>query len=173
MAEQRRYFVRAPDGGAIAGYDNLETAEYVACQYGDGAHLVDTLAEAYHPMAQEVKDGKLAFLPFGGWDTGRFGVDRDLILGIKKGHVAIVHAFLAKGANANARDDNGAPAVLWAVASGRPGILRLLLAHGADAAARDADGTSALDLAQRRAAAAMMEILDAAGGPDRTAGPDT
>jgi hypothetical protein len=166
MAELRRYFVRAPDGGAIAGYDNPETAEYVAHQYGDGAHLVDTLAEAYHPMVQEVQDGKLVFLPLGGWDTGRFGVDRDLIMGIKKGHVAIVHAFLAKGADANARDDNGAPAVLWAVASDRPEVLRLLLVHGADTAARDADGTSALDLARRRAAAAMVEVLDGSAGPD-------
>ena len=34
-----------------------------------------------------------------------------LIEGIKKGHAAIVHAFLAKGASANARDAKGGPAL--------------------------------------------------------------
>ena len=37
-------------------------------------------------------------------------VRRDLLEGIKKGHVAIVHAFLAKGADPDATDKNGGPA---------------------------------------------------------------
>ncbi len=45
----RRYYVRSPDGGMIAGYDDPNAAKAVALDYGDGAHLVDTQAQAYHP----------------------------------------------------------------------------------------------------------------------------
>ena len=40
MADVRRKFVRSPDGKAIFGYATREAAEYVAHEYGDGAHLV-------------------------------------------------------------------------------------------------------------------------------------
>ena len=46
-----RYFVRSPDGAVIAGYETRRAAEYVALEYGDGAVLVDTLAQTYYPMA--------------------------------------------------------------------------------------------------------------------------
>ena len=51
---QYRYYVRSPDGRAIFGLDILEAAQTVALEYGRGAHLVDTLAQAYHPMLQKV-----------------------------------------------------------------------------------------------------------------------
>lgn len=108
----RRYYVRSPDGTAIAGFDQPESVRHAALQYGDGAMVVDTLAQAYHPMLQEVSGGELVYAGYGGWDTGRHGADRDLIEAIKKGHVALVHAFLAKGASANAKDHRGAPALL-------------------------------------------------------------
>ena len=106
-AAKQRYFVRSPDGKMIAGFELREAAEYVALEYGDGACLVDTLAQAYYPMAQGVEDGALAYLPVGGWDSGRFGLETDLIEAIKKGHAGIVHAFLAKGADPGARDAHG------------------------------------------------------------------
>lgn len=102
MANPRRCSVRSPDGRAIAGFDQPESAKQAALAYGDGAQVVDTMAQAYHPMLQEVSGGELDYAGFGGWDTGRHGFDYDLIEAIKKGHVALVHAFLAKGASANA-----------------------------------------------------------------------
>lgn len=167
MNKTHRYYVRSPDGRAIFGFDRIEAATAVALEYGQGAALVDTMAQAYHPMVQEVKvtePGKaLVYAPVGGWDTGRFTVDRDLIEGVKKGHVAIVHAFLAKGASANARDAKGGPALHWAVARGNGQVVRLLLAEGADVNARDSMGQTALDIALKKGKSAIGEILTTAG----------
>ncbi len=165
MTRAYRYYVRAPDGRAIYGFDKAEAAEFVALEYGVGAAMVDTLAQAYMPMLQEVAllDGKPALVlgPIGGWDTGRFGPDRDLIEAIKKGHVALVHAFLAKGASANARDANGGGALHWAAGRGVPAIVALLLAHGADPAMRDASGRRPLDIADSRGRAEVAALLRA------------
>ncbi len=160
LGNERRFFVRSPDGDAIAAYNSRETAEYVAIEFGDGAVVVDTLAQAYHPMAQEVARGKLQFAGIGGWDTGRFGLERDLVEAVKKGHLGIVHAFLAKGADANARDRNGDPALHWAAARGRLDIVTLLLVNDADPAAADSAGSTALDLARTRGKPEVIEALE-------------
>lgn len=152
MGEVRRYYVRSPDGGLIFGFDRIEAATAAALDYGEGAALVDTQAQAYHPMLQTVRiEGrpKLAFEPVGGWDTGRFPLERDLIEAVKKGRVEIVHAFLAKGASADARDEKGGTALHWAVARRRLDVIELLLTHGADARVQDAAGCGALELAER------------------------
>jgi hypothetical protein len=162
----RRFYVRSPDGTAIAGFDQPESAKQAALAYGDGALLVDTMAQAYHPMLQEVSGGELGYAGFGGWDTGRHGLDYDLIEAIKKGHVALVHAFLAKGASANAKDHRGAPALLWAIGSGHSDCVRLLLSSGADVNAKDAEGRSSLALARQKNRADLLEILSAAGAAD-------
>lgn len=125
MADGRRFFARSPDGRGIAGYETREAVEFVALEYGDGAHLIDSLAQVYHPMIQEVESGELVYLPFGSWDGGRFDAEGNLIEGIKKGHPAIVHALLAKGADANARDRDGGPALVWAAAGGNAEIVSL------------------------------------------------
>ncbi len=96
----QRFYIRSPDGRMIVGFDDLNVAGAVALDYGEGAHLVDTNAQAYHPIAQEVSDGELVYVQIGGWGAGKFSVERNLVESIKKGHVAIVHAFLAKGAPA-------------------------------------------------------------------------
>ncbi len=163
MAGASRFYVRSPDGLSIAGLDDCDAATAAALAWGDGAHLIDTHAQAYHPMAEEVAGGKLVYLEVGGWDTGRFGIDRDLIEAIKKGHAAIVHAFLAKGADADAVDDNGGPALLWAVARRKRDIVELLLRHGADPARCDGDGRCAADLARDRGLADMVLLLEQAG----------
>jgi hypothetical protein len=159
MAEPYRYYVRSPDGRAIFGFESPEAAETAARAYGEGAHVIDTLAQAYRPMLQEMRGGEPVLAGFGGWDTGRFGLDRDLIEGIKKGHVAIAHAFLAKGADANARDRHGGPALHWAVAGGRPETVQLLLDAGAEPNARDGEGQSALELAQARGKDEIAALL--------------
>ena len=163
-----RYFVRSGDGRAIHGFARLEAASLAAIEHGVGAHLVDTLAQAYFPIVQEVAlaasgEKELTYLPFGGWDTGRFGHDRDLIEAIKKGHVAIVHAFLAKGASANARDAKGGPALHWAAGRGVADVVRLLIRSGADVRALDAGGKSALDIARGKGRAEIADILERAG----------
>ena len=166
MAEPYRYYVRSPDGRAMFGFESPEAAETAARAYGEGVHVVDTLAQAYKPMLQEVRGGELVLAGFGGWDTGRFGLDRDLIEGIKKGHVAIAHAFLAKGANANARDSHDGPALHWAVAGSRAETVKLLLDHGADPNARDSQGQTALDLAKARDRDEIAEVLRKAGAAE-------
>ena len=70
-------------------------------------------------------------MEIGGWGAGKFTVERSLIESIKKGHGAIVHAFLAKGADPDAKDDYGGPALLWAVARGKPALVEILKRAGA------------------------------------------
>ena len=70
MTEANRHYVRSPDGRAIFGFETGEAAETAARAYGEGAHVVDTLAQAYKPMLQEIRGGELVISGFGGWDTG-------------------------------------------------------------------------------------------------------
>lgn len=165
---QYRYYVRSPDGRAIFGLDILEAAQTVALEYGRGAHLVDTLAQAYHPMLQKVVaegDGfGLVYSPIGGWDTGRFTLERDLIEAIKKGSAEIAHAFIAKGASANAIDAKGGTALHWAVGRGSLAIVDLLIREGANVNQNDSKGQSPLTIAERKSLAEISERLRRAGG---------
>ncbi len=162
-----RFYVRSSDGRGIAGYDKRETAEFVALEYGAGAHLVDTLAPVYHPMIQEVEiiGGKkeLTYLPIGSWGTGRFSPERDLIEAIKKGHIAVIHSFLARGADCNGRDNLDGPAICWAAAGGNTEIVSLLIDHGADITARDANGADALNVAEKKGNREVVELLKQRG----------
>ena len=160
---KRRFCVRSPDGRMIVGYDDPNAAGAAALNYGEGAHVIDTNAQAYHPIAQEVSGGELVYVEVGGWGAGKFSVARNLVESIKKGHVAIVHAFLAKSADPDTKDDKGSPALLWAVARGKAEIVALLIAQGADVETRDAEGTSALDLARKRGKEAIIALLQEAG----------
>jgi hypothetical protein len=153
----------------MAAFENYKVAETAALERGDGTFLIDTAAQAYYPMLQEVRDGSLVYAGYGGWDTGRFGLDRDLIEGIKKGHVAIAHAFLAKGADPKARDRQGGPALHWAAGSGRAETVRLLIEHGADVTARDHNDMTALQVAVKRgheAVAALLRGTDTSSGTE-------
>jgi len=155
----RRFFVRSPDGQAIYGFESLAGATTAALEFGEGAFVVDTNAQTYYPMLRSVREGELVIAGVGGWGAGRMGLDRDLIEAIKKGHVAIVHAFLAKGASADARDGHGGPALHWAVGSGKPGIVQLLLENGADAGAVDGNGQTARELAEKLDRPALAALL--------------
>ena len=163
-----RYYVRSPDGRVAFGFNADAVASAVALEHGVGAAVIDTLAQAYMPMLQEVRlvDGVPALVlgPVGGWDTGRFGLDRDLIEAVKRGRVEIVHAFLEKGASANACDNKGGAALHWAAARGEAVVVRLLLARGADADARDASGRTPLEVAKMRDKSEIVEILRNPGG---------
>lgn len=158
-----RFYVRSPDGRYIFGLDYEAAAAAAALEYGAAAALVDTLAQAYHPMLQIVRveagEKRLVLEPVGGWDTGRRSVDRDLIEAVKKGRPEIVHAFLAKGASADARDERGGAALHWAAARGNAEVVALLLEHGADAAAQDSGGATPLAVAERRNAVDVVDLL--------------
>jgi hypothetical protein len=159
-----RYFVRSPDGESITGYDRLEDVELAAKSLGENAHLVDTLAPVYVPMIQRVVDGELQILGVGGWGADRLSLEQNLLQAIKRKQVAIVHAFVAKGADPDTRDERSRPAIIWAVASGRPEIVRFLLERGADPAATDPQGVTALGLATERRETEIIAVLEQALG---------
>jgi hypothetical protein len=165
MSTDHRYYVVSPSGAAVVGFDRAEVAARVAVEYGEGAHIVDTRATPYHPMAEIVRDGAPVYLEHGAWDT-RTNPDLNLIEAVKKGCPAITRAFFAKAADIDAADKNGGTALIWAVAKGEPETLRLLIAAGADLDARDSKATSALVLARRKNRADLVEILEAAGAKD-------
>jgi len=154
-----QFFARSSDGKAIFGFDTLEGATTAALEYGEGAFVIDTAARTYNPMLHAVRNGELKITGFGGWGADRMGLDRDYIESIKKGHVAIVHAFLAKGANVNAKDAKGGPALHWAVGGGKLAIVELLLAHGVDVSVVDGNGQTAAELAQKRGRSEICKLL--------------
>jgi hypothetical protein len=164
VAAGRRYYVVARDA-APAGYDALDAAIAAARRYGEGTDIVDTMATPYHPMVQRIVDGEAAYLEFGAWPT-RGAPDQNLIEAAKKGCPAIVSAFLAKGADIDARDPRGGTALLWAVARRVPESVRLLIAAGADLNARDRDGMTALKLARTKNLPDIVRLLEQAGARD-------
>lgn len=160
--EQHRYYVRSPDGRMITGYDGPDAAKAVALEYGEGAVVVDTLARAYYPAAEEVIGGELLHAGVAGWNAGKSDPSRDLIEAIRKGHPAVVHAFLKKGSDPDSRDANDGTALHWAASRGNAEIARLLLDAGADMAATDGDGNTPLDVARSKGKGKLVELLDGA-----------
>jgi hypothetical protein len=161
-APPRRFYVIPSDDRLVAGFERLEGAEAAALAFGEGTFVVDTEAPLYQPMLHRVENGVLAYLGFGGWGT-KAGRDGGLIEAVRKGHPALVRAFLAKGADPDAADGQGGTALIWAVAVGREDVVRLLLAAGADPGRADDEGTTALALAERKDRAAIAGLLRAAG----------
>lgn len=160
--EPHRYYVRSPDGRMITGYDGPDAAKAVALEYGEGAVVVDTLARAYYPAAEEVIGGELLHAGVAGWNAGKSDPSRDLIEAIRKGHPAVVHAFLKKGSDPDSRDANGGAALHWAASRGNAEIARLLLDAGADMAATDREGSTPLDVARSKGKGKLVELLDGA-----------
>ena len=159
---QHQYYVIPADGGPTVGYDNHDVAVTVARDYGDGAHIVDTMAMPYHPMAERIENGEPVYCEYGGWDI-RGGADGNLIEAAKKGYPPLAQAFLAKGAQIDAVDGNGATALFWAVARRSLDLVALLIEHGADVNMRDLDGLSALGLAEQKKLDAIAAALRSAG----------
>jgi ankyrin repeat protein len=143
----------------ITGYDRPDAAKAVALEYGDGAVVVDTLAQAYYPVAEEVIAGELLHAGVGGWNAGRQNPAKDLIEAIRKGYPAVVHAFLKKGSDPNSRDANGGTALHWAASRGSAEIAKLLLDAGADPSATDAGGRTPREVAAEKGRAQLAELL--------------
>lgn len=158
-AQPHRYYVRSPDGRLITGYDRPDAARAVALDYGEGAVVVDTLAQAYYPVAEEVIGGELLHAGVGGWNAGRQDPGRDLVEAIRKGHPAVVHAFLVKGADPDTRDANGGTALHWAASRGNAEIARLLLDAGADRSATDDEGHTPAQVAERKGRTGLVALL--------------
>jgi hypothetical protein len=160
MKAESRYFVRSPGGESIASYDRAEAAERAALSLGENAHVVDSLAPVYVPLIQRVVDGQLRILGVGGWGADRLSPEQNFLQAIKRKQLAAVHAFFARGANPNVRDERGRPAIIWAVASGQLEIVQFLLEKGADPAVADPNGVTALSLAAERGETAIIGLLE-------------
>jgi len=77
--------------------------------------------------------------------------------------VGAVRAQLAAGADVNAPDADGTPALLWAAYQSSPELVSMLLAAGADANASSRFGVTPLLQASRYGDAATMRVLLAGG----------
>jgi ankyrin repeat protein len=164
MADRdRRFYIIPADSGTrapeIVCVGTIELAERFAVEFGDGAHIVDTLAAPYYPMVRRIEDGAPVYLEFGGWDMVAHP-ETNLIEAVKKACPPMVRAFLAKGCDPNATDRNGGTALIWAVARGDAEAVRLLIAAGASVATADANGMTALKLARDRGRDEITALLE-------------
>ncbi|KAA0163168.1 hypothetical protein FNF28_04395 [Cafeteria roenbergensis] len=79
------------------------------------------------------------------WANRRSG-QSPLIKAAQKGHVELMRVLLDRGADLEAKDNNGWTALIWAARNCHVEAVALLLDRGADPEVRDNDGRSALDL---------------------------
>src|SRR3954470_15192436 len=82
-----------------------------------------------------------------------------LVEAASRGDSAAATAALGSGANANARSDDGCPALVYAAAGKNSETAQALLAKGADANAKCADGVTALMVAAEVGDAATVQAL--------------
>ncbi len=61
----RRFFVLSPDASRSDSFDSRGGAETAALAWGEGAHIVDTVAQIYHPIAQCIENGAPMYLEHG------------------------------------------------------------------------------------------------------------
>ena len=156
-----RYYTRSPDGRAIYGFATMQGAETAAKEYGEGAFIVDTGALTYEPMVQMVKGGEVVYFGVSGWNTNKLSESENMIEGIRNGQVAIVHAFIERGADVNFVDRHGGTPLHWAAARGLIDIVELLLKHGADPTITDQDGDLPLNIALEKNYQKLVDLLKA------------
>lgn len=73
-----------------------------------------------------------------------------------------VRLLLAKGADANARDNHGKSVLAIAAQVGNTEVVRMLLAKGADVGSKDQDGYTALDRAESNNQMEVVKLLERA-----------
>ncbi len=76
------------------------------------------------------------------------GIDDSLFQAVKVGDVQMVKSLLEKGANVNARDENGNTPLHLAAKEGNFEIVKLLVTHCADVLIKDRWGKTPLDYAR-------------------------
>lgn len=156
--DRRFYIIPADDDREIICVGKIELAERFAVEFGNGSHIVDTLAAPYYPMVKKVEDGVAVYLEYGGWDMVA-DPGSNLIEAVKKDCPAIVQAFLAKGSDPNATDRNGGTALIWAVARGDIDAVRLLIDAGAAVNTEDSHGMTALEMARSKHRDEIVALL--------------
>ena len=107
------------------------------------------------------------------------GINSKLLKAATAGEVAKVERLLTKGADVNARDQDGRTALMMAALGGHTETVKALMAAavqghteivevlidaGADVNAKDQDGATALMLAKSKGHTEIVEILKQAGG---------
>jgi cytohesin len=100
---------------------------------------------------------------------GSKGKDQPTVLHLAAaaGRAEVVELLLSRGANPNARAQDGATPLhqaVWGVRAEGPEVVGVLLAHGGDANARDSSGATPLHIASHGGQVEFMELLLAAGG---------
>lgn len=86
----------------------------------------------------------LALLPSVAMAKDTLTLDEQLIQAAGHGDIAAVKSLLDQGADVNAKDRHGVPALWLASKMNHPDIVRQLLERGADVNAKDRDGVTAL-----------------------------
>ncbi len=84
-----------------------------------------------------------------------------------RGEEALAEDLLARGAEPDARDDDGYTALMYAANQGHDGCVRSLLAHGASPNAADKQGSTPLMFAAQHGHTGIAKrLLDAGADPD-------
>ena len=87
-----------------------------------------------------------------------------LVYAAYNGHLSIVDYLLGKGAEINAKAENGVPALFFAARFGHRAVVETLLKHGADASFVSEREESAVDWAMKAGNTDIADLLRAAGG---------
>lgn len=82
-------------------------------------------------------------------------------LAVSTGSDELVKLHIARGRDANAKDESGHPALALAIAGGRVPTVKILLDAGADPTQKDNDGIDAFELAQAKGQAEIICLLEA------------
>ena len=100
------------------------------------------------------------FAPIG-FPSAAAGPAEGLFSAASGGDAAAVQALLAKGAELNAKNNDGVTALIVASGNGHLDVVQALLAKGADVNAKDNNGWTALDAAAAGGHAEIRALLQA------------
>lgn len=100
--------------------------------------------------------------------TAIAGVNEDFLKAAYYGDLSAVESFIAKGADVNAKRNDGWTALHIASSFGYKEIVELLLAKGVDVNAKDDDGSTPLLLASQKGHKEVVELLIKAGADEST-----
>lgn len=92
----------------------------------------------------EVKPISFSALDVGTTKKFKYEILWPLVLASSDGNLAMVEQLLAKGVDANLKDEDGETALIRAVVAGHNGVVQTLLAKGADINAKNKTGETAL-----------------------------